>query len=104
MKNSPVEKPLCAELDGEEVLKFNLQDIKAGFVWHCNVSSELSKTFFFELNEDTKKWLLRHGNDYAFEILQDLAFYNGDKLLFSSCTHERFHTDLREVNYGKGIR
>ena len=25
--------------------------------------------------------------------LEDLAFYKGEKLLFSSCTHEGFHSD-----------
>lgn len=100
MKEATAEKPLCTEIDGEEVLKFNLQDVKVGFSWHCTVSSELGKTFFFELNEDTKKWLMRHKDDYDFGTLQDLAFYNGEKILFSSCTHEGFHTDLREVKNG----
>lgn len=100
MINSAVEKPLCAEIENENVLKYNLQDITAGFIWHCTVSGLLSKTFFFELNADTEKWLLRHKDDYDFETLQDLAFYKDGKALFSSCTHERFHNDLREVKNG----
>lgn len=95
MQDSDVEKPLCSELDDEEVLKNNLREVKVGFFWHCTVSGELSKTFFFELNEDTEKWLLQFKNDYDLDNLQDLAFYNGDELLFSSCTHEGFHTRIK---------
>jgi len=94
MKNSAKKRELCAELEDEEVLKQNLEDIKASFSWHCTTSSELSKTFYFTLNDETKKWLLRHKTDYDFTVLQDLAFYNDGDILFSSCTHERFHTDL----------
>lgn len=94
MKNSVKSRDLCEEIKGEEVLIQNLEDIKVSFTWHCTTSGELSKTFFFTLNEETKKWLLQHKNDYDFKILQDLTFYNGSDILFSSCTHGGYHIDL----------
>lgn len=49
--------------------------------------------FYFALNEQTTAWLAQFEHDYQFTKLEDLAFYKGDKLLFSSCTHEGFHND-----------
>ncbi|MDE5729125.1 MAG: hypothetical protein K2I20_03010 [Clostridia bacterium] len=97
-------RDLCAELkaDGADgVLIQNLNDIKVSYLNHCTVGGCLSKTFYFTLNDDTKKWLLRHKDDYDFTTLQDLAFYNGDDILFSSCTHEGFHTDLTKKGEDK---
>lgn len=76
-----------------EVLKRNLIEIKVGFVWHCNVSTRMAKTFFISLNDETKNWLSAFKDDYSIRQFEDLAFYNGEKLLYSSCTHESFRTD-----------
>lgn len=96
MQKSTFEKQLDGEIAGDEILKNNLLEIKVSYGWHCTVSGELSKTFYFKLNEQTKEWLLKHKNDYDFETLQDLAFYSKNELLFSSCTHEGFHCDYTE--------
>lgn len=84
-------------LDKEEYkpLKKYLVDVNITFTTHCT-GGPLSAEFKFILNEDTKKWLLTHKNDYDFNgDLEDLAFYFNDKLKFSSCTHEGFHNDIK---------
>ncbi|HBN12591.1 MAG TPA: hypothetical protein DD415_03155 [Clostridiales bacterium] len=90
------ERPLDEVLDKEEYagLKSSLIKTEVGFTWHCTTSGMLSETFFFKLNETTAEWLKKFENDYALEGLEDLAFYKDGKLIFSSCTHEKFHTRL----------
>lgn len=90
------ERPLDEVLDKEEYagLKSSLIKTEVGFTWHCTTSGMLSETFFFKLNESTAEWLKKFENDYALEGLEDLAFYKDGKLIFSSCTHEKFHTRL----------
>lgn len=61
---------------------------------HCTQTGSSLLTYYFALNEQTKAWLLQFEDDYAFDGLEDLAFYKGRKLQFSSCTHEGFHSDL----------
>ena len=91
-------RPIAEELESEEnkCLKDNLIKTEVTFCWHCTLSSELSKVFYFKLNEQTVNWLKKFESDYDLDILEDLAFYKKGKLLFSSCTHERFHTDCSE--------
>lgn len=86
----PLDKP------ENEILLRNLIEIKVGFVWHCNVSSRMAKTFFISLNDETKNWLSAFKDDYSITQFEDLAFYNGEKLLYSSCTHEGFRTDYSD--------
>ena len=90
------ERRLDAVLDKKEYveLKSSLIKTEVGFTWHCTTSGMLSETFFFKLNETTARWLKKFENDYALEGLEDLAFYKDGKLIFSSCTHEKFHTRL----------
>ena len=104
MKSSEKTRDLCEELKADAAdgaLIQNLEDIKVSYLNHCTAGGCLLKTFYFTLNEDTKKWLLRHKDDYDLDILKDLAFYNDDDILFSSCTHERFHTDLTKKGEDK---
>lgn len=98
-KELPREREAESILDGCgcRELKDSLISCEVTFCWHCTVSSRLSVVFFFEINDRTAEWLSRRKNDYDFEFLEDLAFYRGDRLLFSSCTHERFHNDLTEL-------
>lgn len=95
MKKRETVRPLTEELEGEEnkCLKDNLISTEVTFVWHCTKSAELAKVFYIKLNDETVEWLKRFKSDYDFEILEDLAFYKKGKLLFSSCTHEKFHCD-----------
>lgn len=95
MKKLPDGRPLTQELDSLEnqVLKDNLIKTDVTFVWHCTKSTELSKVFYIKLNDETVGWLKRFRSDYDFGLLADLAFYKKGKLLFSSCTHEKFHSD-----------
>ena len=78
-----------------EVLKPYIQDKEISFHTHCTISSILYETYYFELNEETKKWLSNYENVFSFdeEILQDLAFYKDNELKFSSCTHEGYSTE-----------
>ncbi|MDE7440484.1 MAG: hypothetical protein K2N23_08270 [Clostridia bacterium] len=98
LKKAETTRPLTEELDTEEnkCLKDNLINTEVTFCWHCTQSSELSKVFYIKLNEDTVNWLKQFVSDYDLNLLEDLAFYKKGKLLFSSCTHERFHTDYSE--------
>lgn len=100
MKKQENVRPLEEELEGEEnrCLKENLIKTEVTFVWHCTKSSELSKVFYIKLNDDTVKWLKKFKSDYDLDLLEDLAFYKKGKLLFSSCTHERFHSDCARKN------
>lgn len=93
-------RPLTEELETEEnkCLRDSLIKTEVTFDWHCTRSCELSKVFYIKLNKDTVEWLKRFKTDYDLDVLEDLAFYNKGKLLFSSCTHEKFHSDLTEKN------
>lgn len=98
LKKAENSRPITEELETEEnkCLKDNLVKTEVTFCWHCTQSSELSKVFYIKLNEDTVNWLKKFASDYDLDILEDLAFYKKGKLLFSSCTHERFHSDCTE--------
>lgn len=90
------ERPLGSALENEEYagLRGSLIKTEVGFTWHCTTSGMLSETYFFKLTEDAVAWLKGFENDFALKGLEDLAFYKDGKLIFSSCTHERFHTRL----------
>ena len=80
------------------------------FRWHCTLTSGLGKEFRFRFNQATRAWLAEHykfgprANGYGFLCkseaykygMEDLAFYNGDKLLFSQCSHESMQSDYLE--------
>jgi len=48
--------------------------------------------YYFKLNDETKKYLLKFDNDFCLEPLEDLAIYKDNELKFYSCTHERFNS------------
>ena len=55
----------------------------------------MHKVFRFTLNNDTAKWLKeRYFGNSDESPFEDLAFYKGDKLLYSECTHEGFRNDF----------
>lgn len=89
-----IEESVLSDL---KYLQPHMISAKLSYSWHCTTSSALSVVFRFELNDETKKYLLRFKDDYALRGLEDLALYKGDKLLFSSCTHEGFHNDGRNA-------
>lgn len=70
--------------------------IKQTFSWHCTTSSEAASVLKFKLTDGARQWLLAHNNDYDLGKFEDLALYDGDRLLFSSCTHEHFHVDCEK--------
>lgn len=100
LKKLETVRPLTEEIETEEnkCLKDNLIKTEVTFCWHCTTSSELSKVFYIKLNEQTVNWLKKFESDYDLNNLEDLAFYKKGKLLFSSCTHERFHSDCSKKN------
>lgn len=74
-------------------LKAALTDSRITFTWHCTTSGSPAIVYSFKLNEQTRGWLLTRKDDYDLpDGLEDLALYQGKDVLFSSCTHERFHT------------
>lgn len=90
---NPTKITLDNELDTEEYseLKSYLKKIEVGFMTHCT-EGPLQKTLYFELNEQTKRWLLKYPSDFSITgKLQDLALYQDEKIVFSSCTHEKDH-------------
>lgn len=95
-KSAPDERKGYAELELPKnvALKKSLLSVTPTFCWHCTVGGNVSNVFRFALNKETAAWLAAYQSDYDLEELEDLAFYKGDKLLFSSCTHECFHTDF----------
>ena len=85
--------------DGLEWLRDCVLRTDTGFENHCTQTSELLTTYFFPLNDKTKRWLSTKKDDYDFHYgcgLADLAFYKNGKIRFSSCTHEHFHNDIKE--------
>ncbi len=86
------------ELEGKEYAPLQpfLLRVELTYTTHCTKGG-LQKVLYFSLNEQTREWLSAKKNDYDFSgSLQDLAFYKGGKLRFSSCTHEGYHDDIKE--------
>ena len=77
----------------DNILKQNLIKYEILYHNHCTESGGLMVNYYFKLNEETKKWLLQFKNDFDINgSLEDLAFYKDEKLVFSSCTHEKFNS------------
>ncbi len=73
--------------------------VDTGFENHCTKTSELLTTYYFPLDETTRRWLAGKKDDFDFDYgcgFADLAFYKNGKIRFSSCTHEHFHNDVSE--------
>ena len=78
-------------------LERHLLKSEVTFVTHCTTGTRLMIVHYFSLNEETKEWLLQFKDDYSLpEEVEDLALYEDEKCIFSSCTHEHLHADLRE--------
>ena len=55
-------------------------------------SAYLIVNYYFKLNANTKKYLLKYNTDFDLDELQDLTLYKKDKVCFSSCTHEGYNS------------
>lgn len=65
-----------------------IKDTEIKFNNHCTVGP-LFRTYYFELNDKTREWLLGRESVFNFrDGLEDLALYLDEKILYSSCTHE----------------
>ncbi|MGM9972348.1 MAG: hypothetical protein ACI35W_08060, partial [Anaeroplasmataceae bacterium] len=81
-------------LDKYPKLKNNFISYKITFNTYVT-GGPLQIIYYFDLNDDTKEYLLQFKDDYSFNNrLEDLALYNDDKLLYASCTHEKFRYDV----------
>ena len=81
--------------DKYDVLKPYIKHKEISFHTHCTISSSLFETYYFELNDVTRQWLLNYKDAFSFdaEPLEDFALYKDFELKFSSCTHEGFSTE-----------
>lgn len=101
LKKSKLQYKSIVESDEEykELIPF-IKKRELSFETHCTKSAALFETYYFELNDITKKWLLKHkdvfdfGDEYLGD-LQDFALYKDEELKFSSCTHEKYHSDIK---------
>ena len=67
------------------LLKEHMFHHEISYSTHCRESHELQLTMYFGINEDTIEWLLQFADPYHLEgLLQDLAFYRGKDLIYSS--------------------
>lgn len=76
-------------------LKQHFLKYKISYYNPVTSTSGLMINYFFQLNEDTKKYLCRFRNDYCVEELvpfEDFALYKDKNVVFCSCTHERFNS------------
>lgn len=55
----------------------------------CN---RLMINYYFILDAETKKYLLKYKTDFDLDDLEDLAMFKNNKLLFYSCTHEQYNS------------
>lgn len=85
--------------DGRSPLEQIPTELKEHFLYYevsfnnaVTVSGGLMINYYFELNEQTKKYLLQFRNDFALTGLEDLTLYKDDEEKFSSCTHEGFNS------------
>lgn len=75
-------------------LKPSLLKTNISFFWHCTQSSQLAITYYFSLNQESIAWLNELKGPLDMKELEDFALYHNEELLFSSCTHEGFETDV----------
>jgi len=64
------------------------------------ISGGLMINYYFKLNEETKKYLLKFKNIYELRGLDDLTLYKDNEIKFYSCTHEKFNSmcdDYRDM-------
>lgn len=73
-------------------LKNNLLRYEISFYNEVTTSNRLMINYYFSLNDETKKYLLKYESDYDLEELQDLTIYKNNQVKFYSCTHELFNS------------
>lgn len=80
-------------------LRDHLLYYEASFHNEVTMSGGLLINYYFKINEETKKYLLKFQNDFYLDglELEDLALYKDEELNFYSCTHEGFNS--LEFNY-----
>ena len=93
--------------NGKSPLEQIPEELKEHFLYYeVSYSNEVTEgnglriNYYFELNDETKKYLLKFKNDFCLEPLDDLALYKDDELKFCSCAHEEFNsieTDYKDM-------
>lgn len=82
-----------------EELKENFLHYEISFSNAVTLSSALMINYYFKLNKETKKYLLKFRNDFCLNELEDLTLYKNNEIKFYSCTHEGFNS--LEFDYTK---
>lgn len=77
-------------------LKVSLLSYRLSFSWHCTKTFQPALLYRFSLDENSLEWLKSVKHPFDFERLEDFALYRGDRLLYSTCTHEHFEEDRRQ--------
>ena len=82
-----------------EELKKCLLYHKVSFYNPVSISKVPLINYYFELNDEAKKYLLKFRNDFDIQKsgLEDLALYKDNELKFASCSHEERNTE--RINY-----
>lgn len=85
--------------DGKSPLEQIPSELKEHFLYYevsyynsVTISGGLMINYYFKLNDETKKYLLKFKNDFYISDLEDLTLYKEDEIRFSSCTHEGFNS------------
>lgn len=90
--------------DGKSPLEQIPTELKEHFLYYevsyynsVTTSGGLMINYYFQLNDETKKYLLQFRNDFYMRELEDLTLYKDDETKFFSCTHEGFNSI--EIDY-----
>ena len=90
--------------NGKSPLEQIPEELKEHFLYYeisyfnsVTISGGLMINYYFNLNEDTKKYLLQFRNDFCMRDLEDLTLYKDDEMKFYSCTHEGYNSI--EIDY-----
>jgi len=91
-------KEFCVS-DGVSPLEQIPEELKEHFLYYeisffnaVTISGGLMINYYFKLNNESKKYLLKFKNDFYINELEDLTFYKNGKEKFYSCTHEQFNS------------
>jgi len=101
-------KDVYCIFNGKSPLEQIPEELKEHFLYYevsyfnsVTTSGGLMINYYFELNNETKKYLLQFRNDFYIRDLEDLAFYKNNEVKFYSCTHEGFNSiefDYKNMN------
>lgn len=85
--------------NGKSIIEIIPEDLKNNYLFYevsffnlVTVSGQLMINYYFKLNDETRKYLLKFSSDFDLIGLEDLALYKDGKVMFSSCTHEKFNS------------